>query len=312
MCGEALIDFVPFEIEGAETAYAPKPGGSPYNVALAAARAGCKTFFLGSISKDLFGDALYGHLLDNAVDCSLTERSNHPTTLAFVDYLKGEPRYAFFNENSANINLNPHLPSPSPSGGIFHAGSISLIESPAAERIVSRALSLTDRLILTVDPNVRANLILDRQRWLAKIKTLFDAASVIKLSTEDLAFIDPAATPDQLALKVNTAARKLVIITSGQSGATAYHGDLKVTCEVPPVDVKDTVGAGDTLMGTVLAWLLDNEFSLPGDIARMNETDLDAMLKFGVTAAALNCTQSGCNPPYRSEIQNQISRGLDV
>ena len=303
VCGESLIDFVPSDYSKKEITYIPKPGGSPYNVALAASRAGCKTHFIGNFSSDFFGDILYNHLTTNDVDCSLSERSDFPTTLAFVDYESGEPKYAFFNQNSTNINLNPQLPKELPKEGVFHIGSISLIEDPAAQRIMHQATVAKNTLLLSLDPNVRENLIYDRDAWLEKIWKLFYQVDIVKLSKEDLNYICPETIPSDFAEKLLLNSNKLVILTSGSEGAVLYHKHHVVHCEVPKVAIKDTVGAGDTLMGSILAWLLEKDLSTPRQLKSLDFDQLWQLLSFGVTAAALNCTHFGCNPPTKEEIE---------
>ena len=89
--GEALMDFT----RQAGGGYAPHPGGSPYNVAVALARQDVPTAFLGQISRDLFGEQLLAHLQNSGVDTSLVSRSARPSTLAFADTLgQAEPQYA--------------------------------------------------------------------------------------------------------------------------------------------------------------------------------------------------------------------------
>ena len=57
--GESLIDFVPGDSAGKW--YSPKPGGSPMNCAVAAARLGGTTLFSGAVSSDFFGDKILVH-----------------------------------------------------------------------------------------------------------------------------------------------------------------------------------------------------------------------------------------------------------
>jgi fructokinase len=53
VCGEALIDLVPV-VAGGETVYAPRAGGSPYNVAIGLGRLGVPVGFFGRVSDDPF------------------------------------------------------------------------------------------------------------------------------------------------------------------------------------------------------------------------------------------------------------------
>ena len=59
-CGEALIDLFP--VDGSTTRWEARPGGSPLNVAIAAARLGIDAGFLGRVSTDRFGDLLREHI----------------------------------------------------------------------------------------------------------------------------------------------------------------------------------------------------------------------------------------------------------
>ncbi|MYE36874.1 MAG: carbohydrate kinase [Rhodobacteraceae bacterium] len=306
--GEALIDFVPRANENGETAFIPKPGGSPYNVSLAAARTGCETYFLGNFSHDFFGDHLLNHLQSNNINCSLIERSDLPTTLAFVSYEDGEPRYAFFNKNSTNKNLNPVLERNTISPGSFlHVGSISLIEPPASDRILNLASKLADKVVITIDPNVRANLIDDREKWLREINHLFGLASIIKLSNKDLEFIAPDLAPEEFAHDLLDQKDRMIIITAGEMGCSLFTRNNHISQQVPKVKVKDTVGAGDTLMGTIHSWLINKGISTKDMIQNLDKDQLSEMLEFCTIAAAINCTRSGCNPPYPEEIESFLN-----
>jgi fructokinase len=57
VAGEALIDLTPVACRGS-TAYLPRPGGSPCNVAVGAGRLGTPTRFLGRISRGAFWQLL--------------------------------------------------------------------------------------------------------------------------------------------------------------------------------------------------------------------------------------------------------------
>ncbi|MEL6436396.1 MAG: PfkB family carbohydrate kinase, partial [Pseudomonadota bacterium] len=70
----------------------------------------------------------------------------------------------------------------------------------------------------------------------------------------------------------------------------------------PHVDVVDTVGAGDTLMGSALVWLTENALNTREALKSADADQLTELLEFATTAAAINCTRAGCNPPTRAEI----------
>ncbi len=311
ICGEALIDFVPTTMPDGQQAYIPKPGGSPYNVAVAAARAGGKPRFIGALSTDLFGVMLHDHLAANGVDCRHVQPSDRLTTLAFVDMSTGTPRYAFHNEGTANRFMTPALADPG-SRSILHVGSISLIPTAAGERIAALARRHLPHGIISIDPNVRSALLEDRSDWLQRLTALCDHATIVKLSREDIAFLHPGTDPDSFALDRLRRGSDLVIVTGDSEGAFATTAAGTVRINVTPRRLRDTVGAGDTLMGATLAWLARRRISERATLRALTLDDLERMLGFAVAAASLNCEVEGCEPPTRAAIEARLASDAGV
>lgn len=309
-CGEALIDFVPMTGADGTPGYAPKPGGSVYNAAKAAARAGGDSRFLGPISTDFFGDTLAAHLVETGVDISGAPRSPLPSTLAFVDLADGDPRYAFFNAGSAVANTapSPDAIAPRPDD-ILDIGSISLIDNPGADNIARFALGLAPHLMLAIDPNARPSMTHAQSGWHARIAGLLDAAAIVRLSEEDLAFLAPGTGAEDFARTLLDRGTGLVVLTRGGAGALAWTRAGRADVVAPRVAVRDTVGAGDTLMGAMLAHLSIRGVAGTGALAALDADALGAMLAFATTAAALNCASVGCNPPSRDEIETFLANG---
>lgn len=94
-CGDALIDFVPTRNADGREAVMPAVGGSCLNVAIGMARLGAPSGFLGGISTDMFGRMIADHAAASHVELGLATRSDHQTTLAFVQIVAGESHYAF-------------------------------------------------------------------------------------------------------------------------------------------------------------------------------------------------------------------------
>ena len=309
VCGEALIDFVPTPVTSDVTGFEPKPGGSPYNVALAASSAGGNASFIGEISSDFFGDVLYKNLGKYGVDCSNVAHSDRPTTLAFVNLDDDSPRYAFFNNGSANLHMYPSIADyEKQAGDVLHVGSVSLIDNPASDRIQEFALLSSKEMMISIDPNVRANMIRDRESWLQTIESIFEIATIVKLSLEDLEFLAPDISVDDFVDNQFNRDTALVVISDGSNGATAYTPQYCHHQIPPAVNIIDTVGAGDVLMGSMLAWLTEHDNPDSRSIAEISNEALGELLCYSVTAAALNCTTSGCNPPTKTEIIDNLKK----
>src|SRR5690606_38371906 len=95
---------------------------------------------------------------------------------------------------------------------------------------------------------------------------------------------------------------KLILLTEGGKGATAYSRDHKVTVRPEAVQVVDTVGAGDTFNAGVLASLHEQGLLTRPAVAALSEGAIRRALTLGAKAAAVTVARAGANPPWRHEI----------
>ncbi|WP_306120095.1 MULTISPECIES: PfkB family carbohydrate kinase [unclassified Roseitalea] len=301
--GEALIDFVPVTSpEG--PAFAPRPGGSPFNAAKAAALAGGDAAFLGAISTDLFGTRLADDLAAHGVATQTAIRGADPTTLAFVELDHGEARYAFFNKASGTslIDPDPARFDPGPDD-VLHVGSIALIDQPGADNIARFAEAAAGRVRLCLDPNARPAMMPDIEAWRARLRRLCDRAAIIKVSAEDLDCLAPGISASDFAHTQLARGTDLVLVTRGADGAVAFAHGATVERDGFSVTVADTVGAGDTVTGFLLADLAARGLTAPGALATLEAQALGATLDLALAAAAMTCTRTGCRPPRRPEAE---------
>lgn len=307
--GEALIDMLPRQSAEGEAVFAPYPGGSVFNTAVALARLGTPVGLFTGLSDDLFGDRLARVLAANGVDHSLAARSNRPTTLAFVTLTGGQASYTFYDEGTAGRMLRaedlPDLPETC-IAGFF--GGISLAVEPCADAYLelARRVSASGRLVM-VDPNIRPSFIADEARYRERMEKLFALADIVKASDEDLAWLmgtkDSDEDPALAAEAMRARGPAVVLVTQGGEGVTAYSGAEPVHVPARAVEVVDTVGAGDTFNAGFLAGLAD-QGALTVDAVRdaLPAEVLQAALDLGVRAAAVTVSRAGANPPKRDEL----------
>jgi fructokinase len=143
-----------------------------------------------------------------------------------------------------------------------------------------------------------------------RIETSLDLANIIKLSEEDVRYIDPNISLEgfaqELLRKPNCA---LVIITLGAEGSLAFNARASVRAPIyPATPGGDNVGAGDTLMAAVLTWLNTQNALAPDDLAQLDADQLTDMLWFGAVAAGINCSRVGANPPTLAEVEAMLGR----
>ncbi|MFC4624724.1 carbohydrate kinase [Daeguia caeni] len=304
-CGEALIDMLPRETAGGETGFVPHAGGSVFNSAIALGRLGVKTGFFSGLSSDFLGDILRDTLARSNVDYSFARIADRPTTLAFVRLVDGQARYAFYDENTAGRMLaESDLPVLDDSIEAMLFGCISLISEPCGsvyEKLMTREAA---RLVMFLDPNIRASFITDRESHLARMKRMIALADIVKLSDEDLAWFGEQGSHAEIAARWLKMGPKLVVITRGAHGADAYSRNHTVHVPGVKVDVVDTVGAGDTVNAGILASLKAQGLLGKDAIAGLSEEAIHSAVAYGVRAAAVTVSRAGANPPWLHEMQD--------
>ncbi|MFJ2258235.1 carbohydrate kinase [Streptomyces sp. NPDC087844] len=297
VAGEALIDLVPSE-SGALAALAPRRGGGPYNTAVALGRLGSRTAFCSRISTDAFGAALVGGLREAGVDVSSVQRGTEPTTLAVASIAAdGSAGYSFYVEGTADRLFSTPARLPEGTRAVSF-GTCSLVLEPGATAYeeLMRSASVQG-VFTTLDPNIRAGLIPDPGAYRARFQSWLPSVSLLKLSEEDARWL--GGTPREWLASGPSA----VVITRGGDGLTVFTrdgGEYSVPGE--PVDVVDTIGAGDTVNAALLHGL-----AARGALSAAGPADLGAdgwgeLLRFAARAAAITCSRAGAEPPYAHEL----------
>lgn len=305
LAGEALIDFTSTGV----LAFQGHEGGAVMNSAIAAARLGEPTAFITQLSTDLFGEQLMRYLEANGVDTSLVLRSEAPSTLAFVERTPKTNRYAFYMQGTADTLWAPaELPVLPESCRFLQFGSISLLHDPAATRITELVEAERGRRVILLDPNMRPSLLRDVDAYRARFQRWLRAADLMKLSDEDAALLSPGEDLAAAASGFLRGGPRAVVITRGGDGATLYREGKAPIAVVPPkITVADTIGAGDTFNAGLCVSLLAHGVERPGQLAGLGDEAWREVLQFAATAAALNCTREGCDPPTRAEVQAALA-----
>jgi fructokinase len=302
-CGESLIDMIPAEIVSGGTAYAPHAGGAVFNTAIALGRLGAPSAMLTGMSEDLFGDLLRESLIASKVDFGFSIISGKPTTLAFVKLTNGQAKYTFYDENSAGRMIEKaQMPSLGGSVEAMFFGGISLAQEPCGstyEALMAR--EAPDRVVM-VDPNVRPGFAASEKAYRDRVERMAAMADIVKLSDEDLAWLEGDGDIDRKARAICERGPALVVITRGSEGATGYTSTHSVSVKARKAKVADTVGAGDTFNAGVLAGLHDLGILDKVAIRNLDTQAIEHALELGAAAAAVTVSRSGANPPWRNEL----------
>ncbi|WP_238950641.1 carbohydrate kinase family protein [Mycobacterium sp. IDR2000157661] len=229
-------------------------GGSPLNVAVGLARLGRGVDFLTHIGSDARGRRIANHveqagarLVKDSTDAARTS-----TALATLDE-NGSASYEFDVE--WQLTGTPEVTPPL----VVHTGSIATVLEPGCLATAALLDTYHPSATVTFDPNVRQALIVDDDTARGRIDRLIERCDVVKASDEDLRWIDPDRSPEEVAQAWLALGPSIVAVTLGQRGAFALCAAGAVRVPAFQVEVVDTVGAGDAFMAGLIdaLWSLD-------------------------------------------------------
>jgi len=303
--GEALIDMLPRDSAEGEPCFAPVAGGSVFNTAIALGRLGAPAALFTGLSTDLFGTRLAAALAASGVDGALAVRSAGPTTLAFVELDGGQARYAFYDENTAHRMLTeadlPDAAALAPVTAAFFGG-ISLMVEPCATAHAALMARLAPDRVTMLDPNIRPAFIADEAAYCARIEAMLGLADIVKVSDEDLRWLHGPGEAAEAAAALRARGPRLVCVTEGPQGVTAYSDAGEMQIPAPKAEVVDTVGAGDTFNAGLLAGLHEAGALAKGWLEAPDANVLREALALGTRAAAITVSRAGADPPTRAEL----------
>lgn len=302
--GEVLIDLTQKGVDELGVGqYAANPGGAPANLAVAAARLGASTAFVGKVGRDAFGNYLRAVLEENQVDTTgLLEDEKEHTTLAVVSVDEtGERSFSFYREPSADVNLKAEeIPQALlKDTRILHFGSVSLTAEPARSATLYAAKTARENgCLVSYDPNYRASLWSSQDAAIREMKNALPLCDILKISDEELPLLTGTTDPVEGSRQLAELGIRLIFVTLGANGAFFRLGEE--TGSVPGIKVKvgDTNGAGDTFFGAALSQLVKE------DLNTLTLPRLTEIAAFANKAASITTSRHGAIPamPKLSEI----------
>ena len=205
--GEALIDIV----AGGEHV-----GGSPLNVAVGLGRLGRDVDFLTRIGDDQYGQRIAEYA--NAAGVQLvpgSQTAERTSTARATVSENGSAEYEF--DLDWQLSGTPPVAPPL----LLHTGSIAAVQEPGCLAVAALVDAYHLSATVSYDPNVRPSLIADGRLAHQRIEHLVERSDIVKVSEEDLRWLDPARSPEQLARTWLALGPAIVVVTLADQGAMA-------------------------------------------------------------------------------------------
>lgn len=292
--GELLVEFVCVEKDGRNLVAAlyvgPFPSGAPgifIDQVARVARAfdGCAVF-AGAVGDDAFGSVILDRLVADGVDPGLIRVvPGVPTGSAFVSYNSDGSRDFVFNiAHSAAA----HLPELAAIEAGFLAAGISVLHISGSmlgdPMMRAVGLSLCERLVdqgvvISIDPNIRAELIFDAG-YLEDLQQIIAMADYVLPSDADAEVLYPGQDFADWSGRLLADQAKVVVLKRGDQGCIGRDASGTVTLPAHRVDVVDPTGAGDCFCATLVTLLAAGQ-ALPDALARANAAGALAVQKLG-------------------------------
>ncbi len=312
--GEALIDLLAskYQKEGelVTEAFIKYAGGAPANVAVAAAKQGIESYFVGKVGKDNFGDFLIESLNHFGVSTRYTNYSQiGKTALAFVslDDL-GERSFQFYDGNAAHNDFRlrdfDQISFDAPVIFNFCSGSLS---KPHLKKVVDYGFEklIKSNSIICFDINFRPAFWLNPKEASDIVLEIATQVNIIKASNEELIELFGIENTDLIIEQLLAAGVQLILITNGSEPISYYTKNYSGTYTAPKVDVVDTTAAGDAFVGGFLAQIaLSNSSLKTFDSWILNFENILNSIDFASKCGAFTVSKFGAFAalPYKSDI----------
>jgi fructokinase len=304
--GEALVDLV--GQRGGRTLEA-HPGGSPANVALGLGRLGVAVMLKTRLGRDSFGEMIRSHLDASGVQVDGGPGEGVSTSLAIATLAAGIASYDFRIEwdvgDLAPLGVETRC---------LHTGSLATALAPGRDSVLDLVERERERGRVTIsyDPNVRPALQGQPEQARADIERLVALSHVVKVSDEDLRWLYPGRSDEEIAREWLASGPALVVVTRGGAGVFAVAGDVELQRGAVPIDLVDTVGAGDSFTSGLLDGL--QRAGLIGAarheaLATIDRATLESVVEEAAVIAAITCSRPGADPPTRAELDAALAAG---
>jgi fructokinase len=304
--GEALVDLV--GQRGGRT-LAVHPGGSPANVALGLGRLGVPVTLMTRLGRDSFGEMVRHHLEASGVRVEGGPAEGTDTSLAIAMLAAGVASYDF--RITWDVGDFPPLPV---EARCLHTGSLATALVPGRDRVIDLVQREHERRRVTIsyDPNARPALLGEPERARPDIERLVTLVGRRQGERRGPRLAVPGRNDEEIAREWLESGPALVVVTRGGAGVYALSADVELRRGAVPIDLVDTVGAGDSFTSGLLDGLQRADLlgaARRDALAAIDHATLASVTEEAAMIAAITCSRPGADPPTRAELEAAIAAG---
>ena len=303
------------EIESFDTGV----GGSPVNIAIGSSRLGLSTSVLTAVGADPVGDFVVNFLQNEKVDTRYVPRKTNARTGLAVLGIEPPDKFplVFYRENPADIYLTIEDVMNAPiaeSRALLLSGTALSRGSCRDATLYAAAVGKQADTTIFIDLDVRPDQWAHPRAYGLNVQTIFPAADAI-IGTEEEFYAALATAPepvmsnqavegamrdeleDLLSQQIAIQPHTVLVVKRGAQGVSIFHDGQVDDVAGFPVEIVNTVGAGDAFASGLIYGYLQG-------------WDWVQAARFANACGALVVTRHGCGKamPYQDEVKEFIAQ----
>lgn len=311
--GEMLIDMFPAEVGRRlveVSAFHPKPGGAPANLAVAAARLGVQSAFIGKVGDDAFGH----HLVDTLAQAQVETRgmrfdATARTTMAFIAMPdENTAEFVFYRNPGADMMLRADELDHDllKQTRTFHFGSISLIEEPSRSATTEAVrLAREAGALISFDVNYRPSLWPRPDEAYEVIMNMLPQANLVKVNEVELELLSGSNDLETGSKTLLDKGLDLCVVTLGPNGSFFQVAGGSEHIPAFAVHTVDATGCGDAFTAGLLCQLVASDNWRD----QLTPAQLCQILRYANAVGALTAQTQGVIPalPTAAQVEEFLS-----
>jgi len=230
-------------------------GGAALNVAVGLVRLGVPATLIAMVGDDEAGDHIRAYLRDYGVEL-LQTTSPRGSSRAVSTRTGGEPVYEFNEAARARRIVFGDAERAAITAAPLTVVSCFPFDDPAQVQALADAVGGGP---LAIDPNPRAGMLRDRAEFVRGFRSLVPRCRLVKVGEDDARLLYSTSV-DTLRGQLVAAGAETVLATAGAAGVVLDADGVQVTMPVVslPGDVVDTMGAGDAVLASIVASIVQD------------------------------------------------------